>query len=96
MLILHDKLTQYIDPARQVAIDHLGHCFGNNSLLFCGINSYGLGKKAHTSRFFSLFCGEIVIIICFILAVAIKNLALRWNNKELATGKSAVWFEQIS
>ena len=44
---------------------------------FSGTDSYGFGKKAHTSHFFSLFCDEMVIIIYFMLTVAIKNLALR-------------------
>ncbi len=63
---------------------------------FSGTDSYGLGRKAYTSRFFSPFRGEMVVVICSMLAVAIKDLALRWNNKELATGKSAVRFEPAS
>ena len=63
---------------------------------FSGINSYNLGRKAHTSRCFSLFCGKMVVVICSMLAVAIKDLALRQNNKELPTGKIAVWFEPTS
>lgn len=38
-----------------------------------------------------------IVIICSILAIAIKNLVVRWNNKELAvTKKSAVVFELAS
>ncbi len=48
------------------------------------------------SRFFTLFCGEMFVVICSMLVVTIQDLALRWNNKEEATGKSAVWFEPIS
>lgn len=45
------------------------------------------------SPFFNPFCGKIVIVIFFILAIAIKNRALRLNNKKWVTEKSAVWFE---
>ncbi len=48
------------------------------------------------SRFFTPFCDEIVVVICSMLAIAIQDLALRWNNKEPATGKSAVRFEPTS
>ena len=48
------------------------------------------------SCFFSSFCGEIVIVIGFMLVIAIKNLALRSNNKELANEKSAVQFKPTS
>lgn len=60
---------------------------------FFGTNSYGLGSKTHMSRFFSLFYDAIVVVICSILSVAIKDLVLSWKNKELVIGKSAVWFE---
>ena len=57
---------------------------------FSNIDSYGFDRKAYMSRFFSSFCGKIVIVIYFMLAITIKNLALKWNNKKLITGKSAV------
>ncbi len=63
---------------------------------FSGTDSYDLGRKAHTSRFFNFFCGEMVVIICSMLAVTIKDLALRWNNKEMVTGKNVVRFEPTS
>ncbi len=63
---------------------------------FSGTDSYGFSQKAHMSCFFTLFCGELVVVICSMQAIAIQDLALRWNNKELATGKSAVWFEPTS
>ncbi len=44
---------------------------------FSDTDSYGLGRKAHMSRFFTLFRGEIVIVICSMLAVVIQDLALR-------------------
>lgn len=59
-------------------------------------NSHDFGKKTYTSCFFSLFCSEIGMIIYSTPIIAIKDLALRWNNKELITGKSVVWFEPIS
>ena len=42
------------------------------------------------------FCSEMVIIICSMLAITIKDLVLRWNNKELAIGKNTVQFEPKS
>lgn len=47
------------------------------------------------SRFFLFFCGKLVVVICFMLVIAItiKDLPLRSNNKELPTMKSAIWFE---
>lgn len=63
---------------------------------FADINSDSLGRKTHISRFLSLFCGEIVVVIYSKLAVAIKDLFLRWKNKELTIRKSAVQFEPAS
>ena len=61
---------------------------------FTSIDSYDLGEKVYTAHFFSLFYGKMIVVICSMLAVAIKDLAMRWNNMELAvTGKSAVQFE---
>lgn len=60
---------------------------------FSGIDSYGFGQKTHTSRFFSFLSGEIVVVIYSMLAVAIKDLALKRNNKELVIRKNAVWFK---
>ena len=57
---------------------------------FSSINSYNFGKKAYISHFFSLFCSKIVIVIYFMLAIIIKNLALRWNNKKLAIEKCTI------
>ncbi len=45
------------------------------------------------SRFFTSFYGDMVVVICSILTIAIQDLALRWNNKELAIKKNAVWFK---
>ncbi len=92
LISLHNSLIQ---PDRQrftasVIVLAIMACF------FSGTDSYGLGRKAHTSRFFTPFCGEMVVVICSMLAVAIQDQALRWNNKQLATGKSVVRFEPTS
>lgn len=63
--------------------------------LFIGINSYGLSRKVHTTRFLFPFCGVIIDLIHSILAIAIKDLVMRYNNKELANKKSALWFVLI-
>ena len=64
---------------------------------FTGINSYGLGWKVYTAHFFSPFCDEMIVFIYSMLAVAIKNLVVRWNDKELAAiGKRAVQFKLAS
>ena len=63
---------------------------------FFSTDSYGLSEKAYTSRFFTLFYGKKVVVICFILAVAIQDFALRWNNKELVIRKDVIWFKPTS
>lgn len=63
---------------------------------FTNTNNYGLDKKAHMSCFLSLLCNEIDIIICFMLAISIIDLALKWNNKGLLTKKNTVWFEPLN
>lgn len=63
---------------------------------FSSTDSHGFGQKTHTSPLFSLFHVAMVVIICSMLVVAIMNLALRWNNKELATEKCKVGFELTS
>ncbi len=60
---------------------------------FNGVDSYNLGRKPHTSCFFSLFCGEMISVIYAMLAVAIKDLKLCMNNKNLLLEKSAIRFE---
>ena len=63
---------------------------------YSGTDSYGFTRKAHMSCFISFFYGKIVIVIYSMLAITIKNFALSWNNKELTTGKNAIWFEPKS
>lgn len=63
---------------------------------FFDTDSYGFGKKTHTSHFSFFFCDKIVIMICSILAVIIKDLALRGNNKKLVNKKSVIWFKLTS
>ncbi len=62
-------------------------CFFNR------VDSYNFGRKPHTSHFFSPFCGERIRVIYAMLAVAIKDLELRINNKNLPLGKSVIRFE---
>ena len=37
-----------------------------------------------------------IVVICYILTITIKDLVVEWNNKKLATKKSAIWFEPVS
>ena len=60
---------------------------------FSGTDSYDFSRKAYTSCCFTFFYAEIVIVIFFMLAITIQDMALSWSNKELATRKNAVWFE---
>ena len=55
--------------------------------LFSGINSYHFSQNVYISCFLITFCNETVVVICSMLAIAIQNLALKWNNKELNTRK---------
>ena len=64
--------------------------------IFSSIDSFSFRQKAYTSRFFTPFCGKIIIIIYFMLAIIMQNLALRWNNKNLAIGENTIWFESTS
>ncbi len=59
-------------------------CFYN------GVDSYNLGQKPHISHFFSSFCGEMIRVIYVVLAIAIKNLKLYLNNKNLLLGNSEI------
>lgn len=81
--------TRLIQPNRQpfttlVIILAIIVCF------FSSKNSYSLSQKANISRFFSYFSSEIVIIIRSMLALAIKYLTLKQNNKKLVTERSVV------
>lgn len=92
LISLHNVLIQ---PYRQqfivpVIVLTIMACF------FSSINSYSLGKKTNTSHLLSSFYSKIVIVICFILAIAIKDLVLRQKNKKLVTKKSVIWFESTS
>lgn len=60
---------------------------------FTGVDSYCLGRKPHTSRFFSPFRGEMVRTISAMIAVALEDLELRCRNQNLPVGKSAIRFE---
>lgn len=57
-----------------------------------GAEDYGLGQKIYISRFFSLICGKIVVIIYFMLIIALKDLVFKWYYKKLATEKSVIYF----
>ncbi len=48
------------------------------------------------SHFFLSFCGEIIRIVCAILAVAIEVLEVRLRNSNLILGKSAIRFESLA
>ncbi len=60
---------------------------------FIGIDSYGFGRKAYTSRFFTSFSNVMVVVIYSMLAVAIQDLALSgitksWPPKKTRFGLS--------
>lgn len=63
---------------------------------FASLDSYNCGWKAYISCSFFLFCVEMVVIICFILTVAIKDLLLKQNNKKLVIWKKVVQFKLTS
>lgn len=63
------------------------------SCFFSGADSYNLGRKPHTSHFFLPFRGEMIRVVCAMLAVAIEDLEVRLSNSNLPTGKSAIRFE---
>ncbi len=44
-------------------------------------------------HFFLPFCGEMIKVICTILAMAIEDLEVRLGNSNLPLGKSAIRFE---
>ena len=43
---------------------------------FNGVDSYNLGRKLYTLRFFSLFCEEMIIVIYAMLVIVIGKLFL--------------------
>ena len=63
---------------------------------FSRANSYSLGQKFHTFHFVLFFCGEMIRVICAILAVTIEDLEVRLGNSNLALGKSAIRFEPLA
>ncbi len=66
------------------------------SCFFTGVDSYSLGRKPHTSQFFSSFRGEMIRVVYAMLAVAIEDLELRLNNKNLPIGKREIRFEPLA
>ena len=66
------------------------------SFFFYGVDSYSLRRKLHTSRFFFLFCGEMIRVVCAMLVVAIKDLEVQIGNPNMLLGKSVIWFELLS
>ena len=59
-------------------------CFFNE------VDSYNFGQKLHISCFFSSFCEKMIRIIYAMLAIAIKDLELHMNNKNLLLRKNAI------
>ncbi len=57
------------------------------------VDNYNLGRKSHTSRFFSPFYKEIFRVIYGILAIVIEDLKLHMHNKKILLKKSAIQFE---
>ena len=66
------------------------------SFFFFEADSYSFGQKSHTSHFFLLFCGEMIRVVCAMLAVAIENLEVYLDNSNLPQRKSAIWFEPLA
>ncbi len=63
------------------------------SFFFSGADSYSLGRKSHTFHFFLSFHGEMIRVVCTMLAVSIDDLEVRLGNSNLPLGKSAIRFE---
>ncbi len=61
--------------------------FTIKTCFFNGVDSYNLGQKPHISRFFTLFCGEMIRLICAILAVIIEDLKMHLNKKKSSDKK---------
>ena len=66
------------------------------SFFFSGADSYSLKQKPHTSHFFLLFCGEMIRVICTMLAIVIKDLEVYLGNSNLPLGKNAIWFKPLA
>ncbi len=66
------------------------------SFLFSEADSYSLGQKSHTSHFFLPCRGEMIRVVCAMLALAIKDLEVRLRNSNLILGKSAIRFESLA
>ena len=65
------------------------------SFFFSGADSYSLWQKPHMSHFFFLFCGEMIKVICAMLAVAIEDLEVQIGNSNLLLGRNAIAFEPL-
>ena len=61
-------------------IYRFSHYFCYQNRFFLRVDNYNLGRKLYTSQFFSLFCEEIIRVICTILVVIIKDLKLYCKN----------------
>lgn len=66
------------------------------SFFFSGLNSYSLRQKPHTSYFFFSFYGEIIKLVCAILAIAVEDLEVCYDNANLFLGKSTIWFGPLA
>ena len=66
------------------------------SFFFSGADTYSLGRKPHTSHFFLPFRGEMIRVVCAMLAVAIEDLEVRLSNSNLPVRKSAIRFEPLA
>ncbi len=63
------------------------------SFFYSGADSYSLRRKSHTSYFVLPFCGEMIRVICAILAIVIEDLEVHLRNSNLFPGKNVIWFE---
>ncbi len=48
------------------------------------------------SHFFLPFCGEMIRVICALLAIIIEDLVIHLHNSNLPLGKSAIRFESLA
>ena len=70
--------------------------FAIKSCFFSRANSYNFGQKSYTYHFFISFCKEMIIVVCAILVVVIKDLKICLSNSNLLTGKKVIYFETLT
>lgn len=57
---------------------------------FSDPDSYSLGRKFHMSYFFLSFSGEMIRVVCALLAIIIEDLEMCLGNSNLLLVKSGI------